>query len=105
MSESTPRQDRPRRHNAGLFDIRTIIGALLTLYGAVLLVAGIVGTSQAEKDKAGGVNANLWVGIALLVVGIGFVVWARTRPVVVDEEELARDRAAVEEAAGRDPNP
>lgn len=104
MSSSTPQQDQPKRHGAGLFDIRFIIGALLGLYGVVLLITGIAGNTQAERDKAAGVNANLWVGIVLLVVGVLFIVWARTRPVVVDEEQLARDRAAVEEAAGRDPN-
>ena len=56
-----------------------------------------------EIDKAGGINANVWVGIVLLVIGVLFIVWARTRPIVVDEEELARDKAAVDEAAGRRP--
>lgn len=100
MSDTTNNRGR-QRHAAGLFDIRNIIGALLGLYGIVLLIAGIVGTSQADKDKAGGINANLWVGIVLLIVGVLFLVWARTRPVVVDEEQIARDKAAVEEAAGR----
>jgi len=90
-------------HSAGLFDIRNIIGALLGIYGIVLLVVGVVATSQREIDRAGGVNANIWVGIVLVVIGVLFVVWARTRPIVVDEEELARDKAAVEEAAGRRP--
>ena len=95
--------DNPKAHGAGLFDIRNIIGALLGLYGVVLLIVGIVGTSQREVDRAGGVNANVWVGIALLVVGVLFLVWARTRPIVVDEEELSQDKAAVEEAARRRP--
>ena len=90
-------------HSAGLFDIRNIIGGLLAIYGVVLRVVGIVGTSQHEIDRAAGVNANIWVGIALVVIGALFIVWARTRPIVLDEEELARDRAAVEEAAGRRP--
>jgi hypothetical protein len=64
---------------------------------------GLVDTSQHEIDRAGGINANVWVGIVLLVIGVLFIVWARTRPIVVDEEELARDKAAVEEAAGRRP--
>jgi|SRR5690348_6003102 len=90
-------------HSAGLFDIRNIIGALLGIYGIVLLVVGVVGTSQREIDRAGGINANIWVGVVLVVIGGLFLVWARTRPIVVDEEELARDKAAVEEAAGRRP--
>jgi len=95
--------DEQKVHSAGLFDIRNIIGALLGLYGVILLVVGLVDTSQHEIDRAGGINANVWVGIVLLVIGVLFIVWARTRPIVVDEEELARDKAAVEEAAGRRP--
>jgi uncharacterized membrane protein len=77
---------KTQRHAAGLFDIRNIIGALLFLYGVVLFIAGIVGSSSVQKAKAGGVNANLWVGIALLLVGGFFLVWAYVRPVVVPDD-------------------
>ena len=89
-----------RRHTAGLFDIRTIIGALLGVYGVVLLVMAFVDTPDHDLDRAGGINANLWTGIGLVVVGGLFVVWAVTRPIVVDEAEVARDRAAAAEDAG-----
>ena len=72
------------RHTAGLFDIRMIIGALLATYGVILLLMGVF--ADPETDKTGGVNANLWTGLALLVVGAAFVAWARLRPVVVPEE-------------------
>jgi hypothetical protein len=75
---------------AGLFDIRNIIGLLMAVYGVVLLLMGIFGDE--EGDKTGNVNANLWAGIVLLVVGIIFLVWARLRPVVVDEEVVAEAR-------------
>jgi hypothetical protein len=71
------------KHVAGAFDIRNIIGALMTIYGVILLAMGLFGDTQ--EDKTGGVNANLWAGIALLVLGIGFLVWARVRPVVVPD--------------------
>lgn len=71
-------------HKAGLFDIRNIIGALLALYGVILTLAGLLG--EHEPDKTGGVNANLWTGLALLVVGVFFIVWARLRPIVVPED-------------------
>ena len=73
-----------RRHTAGLFDIRTIIGALLSTYGVILLLMGLF--ADPETDKTGGVNANLWTGLALLAVGIVFIAWARLRPVVVPED-------------------
>jgi uncharacterized membrane protein len=83
-----------------LFDVRNIIGALLMLYGVILLLASF-GTSDAEKAKADGINANLWMGVILLVVGLLMVVWAVTRPIVVDEAQLEADKRAVDEAAGR----
>jgi hypothetical protein len=85
---------------AGLFDIRNIVGALLTIYGVVLVIASF-GTSDAQKAKASGVNANLWVGLVMAAVGVLMIVWAVTRPIVVDEEQLEADKRAVEEAARR----
>ena len=70
-------------HTAGAFDIRNIIGALLAIYGVLLLAAGLF--MDTEEAKTGGVNANLWAGLGMLVVGLGFLTWARLRPVVVPE--------------------
>jgi uncharacterized membrane protein len=83
-----------------LFDVRNIVGALMFLYGVVLFIASFT-TSDADKAKEGGVNANLWVGLVLLVFGVLMIFWAVTRPIVVDEEQLEADKKAVEEAAGR----
>jgi uncharacterized membrane protein len=83
-----------------LFDVRSIVGALMFLYGVILVLASFA-TSDADKAKADGINANLWVGLVLLVFGVLMVVWAITRPIVVDEEQLEADKRAVEEAAGR----
>jgi hypothetical protein len=73
----------PERQKAGLFDIRNIIGALLFLYGVVLLVMGVVSNSSADEAKDGGINANLWVGLVLVGVGVFFGLWAYLRPIVV----------------------
>ena len=72
------------RKTAGALDVRNIIGALLTLYGVILLAMGIFGDISAEKT--GDVNANLWAGIGLLVVGLGFIAWWRIRPLAVPED-------------------
>jgi uncharacterized membrane protein HdeD (DUF308 family) len=80
-----------------LFDVRSIIGALMILYGVILLLASF-GTSDADKAKADGINANLWVGIVLLLFGILMAVWAVTRPIEVDEEQIEAEKRAVEEA-------
>lgn len=76
-------------HKAGLFDIRNIIGALLALYGVILALAGLLG--EHEPEKTGGVNANLWTGLGLLAVGLGFLAWAKLRPIVVPADVEAPD--------------
>ena len=79
--------DRPeaeaggRAHKAGALDIRNVIGGLLSTYGVILLVLGIFGDTEA--DKTGDVNANLWAGLVMLLVGAGFLAWVRWRPLVV----------------------
>ena len=85
---------------ASLFDIRNIIGALLGIYGVVLVVMSF-STSSQDREKVSGVNANLWVGIGLLAFATFFVVWAFLRPIVVDEKQLEEDKRAVDEAAHR----
>lgn len=79
------------KHTAGAFDIRNIIGLLLAIYGVLLVGASFLGFGA--SDKTGGINANLWCGLALLVVGLGFMAWAKLRPVVVPEHiEIDPDR-------------
>ena len=84
------------RHQAGWFDIRNVIGLLLAIYGVVLVAVGLFGTSDAELAKADDVNANLWAGLGILAVGAFFLVWAWLRPIVVDDAQLERDKAAQE---------
>jgi drug/metabolite transporter (DMT)-like permease len=75
-----------------LLDIRRIIAGLLGLYGVILLVAGIVGSTE-QKNKAAGVNINLWAGLVLLLMATFFLVWALTRPL---SDELAEADGEVE---------
>ncbi len=79
MSESNAQG----RHTAGLLDIGTIIGSLIGVYGVILTLMGLFGDE--EPDKTGDVNANLWAGLVMIVVGVVFLTWARLRPVVVPE--------------------
>jgi hypothetical protein len=96
MSDTTTGSRRKPGHTAGLFDIRNIIGALLGVDGLILFLAGLF--ADTEEEKTGGVNANLWAGLALLVVGIAFLLWCRLRPVVVpdDFEEKGDDEGRPE---------
>jgi LPXTG-motif cell wall-anchored protein len=81
MSSSASSPDKKKA--AGAFDVRNIIGALIGFYGLVLLVMGLIGPSEDDLAKTGGFNANLWVGLGMLVAGIAFILWSRLRPIVV----------------------
>ncbi len=84
--------EKSGKKTAGAFDVRNIIGLLLTAYGVILTAMGLF--ADADEDRTGGVNANLYAGIALLVVGAFFLVWMRLRPIVVpddvDRDEVER---------------
>jgi len=83
-----------RAHKAGAFDIRNFIAGLIGIYGVVLVIYGIIGSSATQLKKSDNVNINLWAGIGMLLLAAFFIIWARLRPVVVpdhpDEEEAPR---------------
>ena len=80
-AEAPPELDEETaRKAANRFDIRRIIGGVFLVYGLILSVVGIIG-SDAVKNKAAGVNVNLWTGLAMLVAGAMMVAWALLRPV------------------------
>ncbi|MFJ8937045.1 hypothetical protein ACIRL0_15245 [Streptomyces sp. NPDC102365] len=64
---------------ARLFDIRRIIGGLFVVYGVIVTIAGIT-ASDADIDKAEGVNINLWTGLGMLALGLFFLAWLWLRP-------------------------
>ncbi|WP_114559649.1 hypothetical protein [Desertihabitans aurantiacus] len=80
MSEAgTTSQGQVER--VGGFDIRNFIGLLIGIYGLVLLVMGLFFYGEEAAAKTGGVNANLWTGLAMLAFGLLFVLWARLKPI------------------------
>jgi xanthine/uracil/vitamin C permease (AzgA family) len=76
-----------------LFDIRLMIGGLFVVYGVMLTVAGFF-TSQAEIDKAAGINMNLWLGLGMLVLGLLFLLWMKVNPVRAEPNPTDGDRPA-----------
>ncbi|WP_256105245.1 hypothetical protein [Streptomyces sp. ODS05-4] len=76
---------------ARLFDIRRIIGGLFTIYGIIVTVAGLT-ASDADLDKAVGVNVNLWTGLGMLALGVFFLVWLKLRPTAPPPPPAAEDR-------------
>jgi hypothetical protein len=87
---STPASDAGsgsrEKHAAGAFDVRNVIAALIGFYGVVLVVVGLVDNGEDALEKTDGFNANLWVGIALIIFAASFALWSRLRPIVVEPE-------------------
>ncbi|MEU3489049.1 hypothetical protein [Streptomyces massasporeus] len=88
MSESHSEKDLQREITelqgksataARLFDIRRIIGGLFVVYGVIVTLAGLTAT-DADIDKAAGVNINLWTGLGMLLLGLFFLAWLKLRP-------------------------
>jgi hypothetical protein len=91
MSESAPaphsdEEEARAARAANRFDIRRLIGGLFVLYGVVLTVVGIVGSHQV-KNKAAGINIDLWAGLGILVFGALMIAWALARPVQPEPPE------------------
>lgn len=77
-------------HMAGAFDIRNVIGALLGIYGVVLIISSVAldpGTSTLgeAKDSA----YNLWAGAGMVVVAAVFFLWSKISPIRIDDAQLA----------------
>ena len=90
-TDRTPSEgESPRRHTAGIFDVRNIIGALLAIYGIILLLVHVFGGDDSATGGPTHDQANLWTGVALLASGLIFFAWTKVRPTVVDEDEQER---------------
>jgi hypothetical protein len=75
---------------ARLFDVRRVIGGLFVVYGVIVTLLGIFDT-PAEIDKAQGVRINLWMGLAMLALGLFFLLWLRLNPPAAPDLTAARE--------------
>jgi xanthine/uracil/vitamin C permease (AzgA family) len=90
MSGLTPEQRKAERL-AKLFDLRSFIGSLFVIFGVIVTLTGLTAT-QAEIDKAAGINLSLWMGLIILAVGIFFVAWTLAAPPqVVHGHEVSKE--------------
>ncbi|UYM04360.1 hypothetical protein [Solicola gregarius] len=81
-----------RSRTAGAFDIRLVIGALIGIYGIVLICLGLFNATDAELDRADGMNVNLWAGLGMLALSILMALWAWWRPIVIPPETTTDER-------------
>jgi len=75
------KQEDPKKMSAAarLFDVRRVIGGLFVVYGVIVTLLGIF-DNKSEIDKAQGVRINLWMGLAMLALGVFFLLWLRLNP-------------------------
>ena len=59
------------------FDVRMPIGLMFSIFGAMLVVYGLV-SDPAIYERSAGVNVNLWWGLVMLVFG-GAMLWLAWR--------------------------
>jgi hypothetical protein len=78
---------------ARLFDVRRVIGALFTLYGVLVLGAGLLDGDDASK-KASGIDINIWTGLGMLLLGILMLVWMKVSPPRIGGPDDAADDGA-----------
>ena len=83
------------KRKVGLFDIRIIIAALIGIYGVILVITGLV-SSDAQAEKAAGLNINVLAGVVMVVFAAAFVAWARLRPIVVPPDPKEADEGEAE---------
>jgi len=89
-AEEAERAAHRDRRAANLFDVRRMIGGLFAIYGVILTILGI-GASDADIQKAAGININLWTGLAMLLVAALFLFWAFARPLAEQLEDDDED--------------
>lgn len=94
-------QGSQRSHTAGAFDIRNVIGALLGLYGLILLLSfffldpGVDAATGTAKDS----SYNLWTGVAMLVAAGVFFWWTKANPIKIDEAQASAEASNNTEAS------
>jgi xanthine/uracil/vitamin C permease (AzgA family) len=97
-------ENHERSGAAKLFDLRYLIGGLFTLYGVVLVIVGLT-DSRTEINKAAGVHINLWTGLGMLILGLLFLFWARSRPLHPEPKTPAATETSTEDNAAGDSAP
>ena len=76
------------------FDIRTPIGYLFTIYGAMLVLLGLFTANADMYKRSLGININLWWGAVLLIFGLLMAFAARKSQTLIQQVREAGSPAA-----------
>ena len=60
------------------------------LYGVLLTIVGLFDSDE-ELAKADGIRINLWLVLAMLLLGALFLLWMRLRPLKIERHPLNED--------------
>lgn len=80
-------------------DLRRIIGALFLVYGALVLIMGLVDPA-ADVAKTGGLHINLWSGAGMLVAAGLFFLWDHLSPVPAEDIVASAQAEEIKRAEG-----
>jgi hypothetical protein len=83
--------EQPRDLLAILFDIRSFTGGLFLILGVIVTIVGL-NASDADIEKAAGLNLSLIVGVIMIVAGAGFIAWLLlSPPQLLEAHEMTED--------------
>jgi hypothetical protein len=83
--------EQPGDRLAILFDIRSFTGALFLIFGVIVTIVGL-NASEAQIQKAAGINLSLVIGLIMLVMGAIFIIWLLLKPPeVLHAHEMTED--------------
>lgn len=75
---------------ACLYDLRSAIAALFTVFGVIVTVTGVF-ADDADLAKSEGLNVSLWTGLGMLVLAGCFWIWLFRVPPEVPTGHSAAD--------------
>lgn len=83
-------------------DLRLPMGMMFSILGAVLLSFGLATRARPELyAKSFGINANLWMGVSLLIVGLIVVGMGRRGQGRIEQQRNGQGQIAVKKTKRR----
>lgn len=70
----TDPQNKQALRTARLYDLRSAIAALFTIFGILVSATGLFASDE-DLTKSEGVNLSLWTGLGMLALAAVFWLW------------------------------
>lgn len=82
--------DKQALRMARLYDLRSAIAALFTLFGIIVTLTGVF-AQPADLEKSQNVNLSLWTGLGMLGLAAVFWIWLFAVPPEIPKGHQASD--------------